>query len=81
MSVSQSILCPDLDLEGSLEAAGKETTKGSHDGGKAGESNAVDLEGIEPDCGLPGQEVQVRPDAYGGKTSRGVNSCIAPGAI
>lgn len=36
-----------LDLEGSLEAAGKEAAKGPHDGGEGGESDAVDLEGVE----------------------------------
>ena len=43
---------PYLDLEGSLEAAGKEATKRSHNGGKGGESDAVDLEWIEAHCGL-----------------------------
>lgn len=41
-----------LNLEGSLEAAGKEATKRPHDGGEAGESDAVDLERVEPHRGL-----------------------------
>lgn len=41
-----------LNLEGSLEAAGKEATKRPHDGSEAGESNAVDLERVEPHRGL-----------------------------
>lgn len=45
-----------LDLEGPLEATGKEAPKGSNNGGKGGESNAVDLERIEAHCGLWTQE-------------------------
>lgn len=51
-----------LDLEGSLEAAGKESSKRPHDGGEAGEGDAVDLEGIEPHGGLRGQEGSVRQE-------------------
>lgn len=47
-----------LDLEGSLEAAGKEATERSHDGGKGGESNAVDLERIETHCGPSSDRLQ-----------------------
>lgn len=49
-----------LDLEGSLKAAGKEATKGSHNGGERGQSYAVDLEWIETHCGLWRQERRVR---------------------
>lgn len=41
-----------LDLESSLEAAGKEAAEGSDDGGKGGESDAVDLERIKTHRGL-----------------------------
>lgn len=41
-----------LDLERPLEAAGEEAAEGPHDGGEGGESDAVDLEGIETHCGL-----------------------------
>lgn len=41
-----------LDLEGSLEAAGKEAAEGPHDGGEGRESDAVDLEGVESHCAL-----------------------------
>lgn len=58
---SSRVLQPYLDLEGSLEAAGKEAAERSHDGGKGGESDAVDLEGIEPHCGLWRREGGVRP--------------------
>lgn len=51
-----------LDLEGSLEAAGKESSKRPHDGGEAGEGDAVDLEGIEPHGGLRRQEGSVRQE-------------------
>lgn len=49
-----------LDLEGSLEAAGKEATERSHNGGKGGESNAMYLERIETHCGLWRQRASVR---------------------
>lgn len=60
--MSIRVLHPYLDLEGSLEAAGKEAAERSHDGGEGGESDAVDLEGIEPHCGLRRQEGSVRPE-------------------
>lgn len=47
-----------LDLEGSLEAAGKEATKGSHNGGERGQSDAVDLEWVETHCGPSGGRLQ-----------------------
>lgn len=50
------VLRPYLDLKGSLEAAGEEAAERPHDGGKGGESNAVDLEGVEPHRGLQRQE-------------------------
>lgn len=53
-----------LNLKSSLEAAGKEAPKRSHDGGKAGESDAVDLEGIEPHRGLWGRGRHVNQQAY-----------------
>lgn len=56
--------CFYLDLEGSLEAAGKKTTEGSDDGGEWGESNAVDLEGIESDRGLWTPEERVGLDRF-----------------
>lgn len=49
-----------LNLESSLEAAGKEASKRTHDGGEAGESNAVDLERIQPYRGLWRQGRHVR---------------------
>lgn len=49
-----------LNLESSLEAAGKEATKWTHDGGEAGESDAVDLERIQPYRGLWRQGCHVR---------------------
>lgn len=53
---------PYLNLEGSFEAAGKEATERSHDGGEGGEGDAVDLERIETHCGLWRQEGSVRPE-------------------
>lgn len=41
-----------LDLEGPLESAGEESSKRPHDGGEAGQSDAVDLEGVKLHRGL-----------------------------
>lgn len=62
MNLTQSNTDRYLDLEGSLEAAGKESSKRPHNGGEAGEGDAVDLEGIEPHGGLRGQEGSVRQE-------------------
>ena len=39
-----------LDLERSFEARGKETPKGTDDGGKEGHPEGVDEEGIDGQC-------------------------------
>lgn len=41
-----------LDLKGPLEAAGKEASEGSHEGGKGRQGDAVNLEWVEAQCGL-----------------------------
>lgn len=41
-----------LNLEGPLEPAGEESSERTHDGGEAGQSDAVDLERIKLHRGL-----------------------------
>jgi len=41
-----------LDFEGPFEAAGEKASKRSHDGGKARQGDAVDLERVQLYCGL-----------------------------
>lgn len=41
-----------LNLEGPLEPAGEESSEGAHDGGEAGQGDAVDLERVELHRGL-----------------------------
>lgn len=41
-------LHPHLDFEGPLKATGKEAPEGPDEGGKGGEGDAVDLEGVHP---------------------------------
>lgn len=41
-----------LDLKGPLETTGKESPEGSHDGGKGGQSDGVDLERVQTHGGL-----------------------------
>lgn len=41
-----------LDLEGPLEPAGEESSEWTHDGGEAGQSDAVDLEWVKLHRGL-----------------------------
>lgn len=41
-----------LDFEGPFEATGEKATKGSHDGGKTRQGNAVNLEWVQLHRGL-----------------------------
>lgn len=46
---------PHLNFEGSLKSTSKEASKWPNKGGKSRQCNAVDLEGIHPDCLLQGK--------------------------
>lgn len=41
---------PHLDFEGPLKSTSKEASKWPNEGGKGGQCDAVDLEGVHPDC-------------------------------